>query len=157
MLYFVDETGQGIRYYNDPEKTAASHLEPGTFTLGDVGHLDKEGFLYVTGRVTDMVISGGVNIYPAECEQILADHPAVSDVSLFGVPDDEMGERLVGLVSLKDDDTTTEDLLDSCRRSIARYKVPWDLLPVSEIPRSAMGKVDKRALRVAYMRARLCE
>ena len=75
VLYFVDDSGRGIRYHNDPEKTAAAHLVPGTFTLGDVGHVGEDGYLYITGRVTDMVISGGVNIYPAECERILADHP----------------------------------------------------------------------------------
>ena len=66
-LFFVDETGRGIRYHDDPAKTAAAHREPGTFTLGDVGHLDEDGYLYIDGRVTDMVVSGGVNIYPAEC------------------------------------------------------------------------------------------
>ena len=127
VLYFVDDSGRGIRYHNDPEKTAAAHLVPGTFTLGDVGHVDEDGYLYITGRVTDMVISGGVNIYPAECERILADHPAVTDVALFGIPDDEMGERLVGLVSLEDATTTPDDLVEFCRRSIAGYKVPRHL------------------------------
>ena len=67
-MYFVDDSGRGIRYHNDREKTAAAHLVPGTFTLGDVGHVGEDGYVYITGRVTDMVISGGVNIYPAECE-----------------------------------------------------------------------------------------
>jgi long-chain acyl-CoA synthetase len=152
VLYFVDETGRGIRYYNDPEKTAAAHLVPGTFTLGDVGHLNDDGYLYVTGRVTDTVISGGVNIYPAECEEILTSHPSVRDVALFGIPDPEMGERLVGLVSLADDSATAEDLIDFCRQSIASYKVPRQLLAVTEIPRSPMGKLDKSSLRTTFLK-----
>ncbi len=151
QLYFVDDTARGIRYHGDPDKTEAAHLVPGTFTLGDVGHLDDRGYLYVTGRVTDMVISGGVNIYPAECERVLSDHPSVLDVALFGVPDDEMGERLVGLVTTKDEHTTTEELLAFCRAAIARYKVPKELHIAEVIPRSPMGKVDKRALRDAFV------
>jgi long-chain acyl-CoA synthetase len=151
VLHFVDDSGRGIRYFNDPEKTAAAHVVPGTFTLGDVGHVDEDGYLYITGRVTDMVISGGVNIYPAECERILADHPSVRDVALFGIPDDEMGERLVGLVSLDDDATTPEMLIEFCRRSIANFKVPRRLLVVLEVPRSPMGKVDKHAARANYL------
>ncbi len=151
QLYFVDDTGRGIRYLGDAARTEAAHLVPGTFTLGDVGHIDESGYLYVTGRVTDMVISGGVNIYPAECERVLSDHPSVSDLALFGVPDDEMGERLVGLVTTKDEDTTPEQLLEYCRAAIARYKVPKELRIVGTIPRSPMGKIDKRALRDAFV------
>jgi long-chain acyl-CoA synthetase len=152
VLYFVDETGRGIRYYNDPEKTAAAHVARGTFTLGDIGHVDDEGYLYITGRTSDMVISGGVNVYPAECERLLTRHPSVSDVALFGVPDREMGERLVGMVCIRDDGSTVEQLLAYCRQSIASYKVPKELLRVKEIPRNPMGKLEKNALRAAYIR-----
>ena len=151
VLYFVDGSGRGIRYHNDPDKTAGAHLVAGTFTLGDVGHVDGEGYLYITGRVTDMVISGGVNIYPAECERILADHPAVTDVALFGIPDAEMGERLVGVVSLQDPRTTPGALVEFCRASLAGYKVPRHLVVVPEVPRSPMGKVDKRTARDSYL------
>jgi long-chain acyl-CoA synthetase len=106
----------------------------------------------VTGRITDMVISGGVNIYPAECERILSDHPDVADVALFGVPDEEMGERLVGMVSRRGG-TETGDLIAYCRERIAHYKVPTELLLVTEIPRTAMGKHDKAALRSTYNRS----
>jgi len=153
VLYFRDETGRGVRYYHDPEKTAAAHRAPGTFTLGDVGHLDPEGYLYVTGRITDMVISGGVNIYPAECEQVLVAHPGVQDVALFGVPDGEMGERLVGLVCLSDERCSVTDLIAFCRQFIAGYKVPRQLLSVPEIPRTPMGKLDRDALRDVFLRA----
>jgi len=151
LLYFVDDSGRGIRYHNDPEKTAAAHLVPGTFTLGDIGHVDEDGYLYITGRLTDMVISGGVNIYPAECESILADHPAVTDVALFGIPDDEMGERLVGVVSLNDAGTTPGELVEFCRGFIAGYKVPRHLVVVTDVPRSPMGKLDKRSARETYL------
>ena len=84
-------------------------------------------------------------------ERILADHPSVRDVALFGIPDDEMGECLVGLISVKEESITVEQLLDFCRSRIARYKVPKQLRVVDDIPRSPMGKVDKRALRYAFL------
>ena len=149
-LYFEDATGRGIRYHNDPEKTGAAHLRPGVFTLGDTGHVDADGYLYITGRVTDMVISGGVNIYPAECERVLSSHPAVKDIAVFGRPDDDLGERLVGLVSTRDGDTTAESLISFCRRSLAAYKLPKQLVVVPEIPRTAMGKIDKEAARELF-------
>ena len=149
-LYFEDATGRGIRYHNDPEKTGAAHLRPGVFTLGDTGHVDADGYLYITGRVTDMVISGGVNIYPAECERVLSSHPAVKDIAVFGRPDDDLGERLVGLVSTRDGDTTAERLISFCRRSLAAYKLPKQLVVVPEIPRTAMGKIDKEAARELF-------
>jgi long-chain acyl-CoA synthetase len=151
VLYFEDSTGRGVRYHNDAEKTAAAHRSAGVFTLGDVGHVDTEGYIYISGRVTDMVISGGVNIYPAECERVLQEHHSVRDVVLFGIPNDEMGETLVGLVALKADGTTPEDLLAHCRKSIAGYKVPKHLLAVPEIQRSPMGKVDKETARRAFI------
>ena len=155
-LYFEDGTGQGIHYYKDPEKTSAAHLRPGVFTLGDVGHVDRDGYLHITGRVTDMVISGGVNIYPAECERVLNAHPAVTDVVLFGQPDDEMGERLVGLVETADDRISPDSLIAYCREAIASYKVPKQLELVHEIPRTAMGKVDKaEAIRIFAARSRV--
>jgi long-chain acyl-CoA synthetase len=148
-LYFRDSTGAGIRYRNDPDKTAAAHLEPGVFTLGDVGHVDDDGYVFVTGRSVDMVISGGVNIYPAECERALREHDQVLDAVVFGVPDAEMGERLVGLASVTGD-ATAADLLAFCRDRIARYKVPREMHVVAEVPRNAMGKIDKAGLARRY-------
>jgi long-chain acyl-CoA synthetase len=148
-LFFRDSTGAGIRYRNDPDKTAAAHLEPGVFTLGDVGHVDGEGYVFVTGRSVDMVISGGVNIYPAECERVLREHDQVLDAVVFGVPDPEMGERLVGLASVTGD-ATAADLVAFCRDRIARYKVPREVHVVADVPRNAMGKIDKAALARRY-------
>jgi long-chain acyl-CoA synthetase len=149
-LYFRDRTGQGIRYRNDPEKTAAAHIAPGVFTLGDVGHVDDEGYVFVTGRSVDMVISGGVNIYPAESERAMREHDQVLDAVVFGVPDPDMGERLVGLAVVGGDATAAE-LLAHCRDRIAHYKVPRELHVVTSVPRNAMGKIDKAALTRRYV------
>ena len=85
-LYFRDTTGRGIVYEGDPQKTADAHLAPGVFTLGEIGYVDDDGFVYITDRFSDMVVSGGVNIYPAEAEQVLARHPDVADVACVGRP-----------------------------------------------------------------------
>ena len=99
-LYFRDTTGRGIVYEGDPFKTADAHIAPGVFTLGEIGYIDGDGFVFITDRFSDMVVSGGVNIYPAEVEQVLERHAGVADVACVGLPDDEMGERLVALVQL---------------------------------------------------------
>jgi long-chain acyl-CoA synthetase len=151
-LYFRDATGRGIAYRNDPEKSAAAHIAPGVFTLGDFGFLDEDGYLYVTGRGSDMVISGGVNIYPAECERVLIAHDQVRDAAVFGVPDDEMGERLVGIARVEGDITGAE-LVAHCRDRIAHYKVPRDIRIVAEVPRTPMGKIVKEELAAAYARS----
>jgi long-chain acyl-CoA synthetase len=153
-LYFRDTTGRGIVYEGDPVKTAEAHIAPGVFTLGEIGYVDDDGFVYITDRFSDMVVSGGVNIYPAEAEQALQRHPAVADVACIGVEDAEMGERLIGLVQLAegdhDVDAVTAELSRWCRESLAGYKCPKELVVVAEIPRNPMGKVDKKALRATY-------
>ena len=95
-LYFRDTTGRGIVYPNDPEKTAAAHIAPGVFTLGEIGYIDEDGYVYITDRFSDMVVSGGVNIYPAEAEQVLIEHPAVADVACIGVPQPRHGRGAEG-------------------------------------------------------------
>ena len=92
-LYFRDATGRGIVYPNDAAKTAAPNPEPGLFTLGEIGYIDADGYVYITDRFSDMVVSGGVNIYPAEAEQVLIDHPGVADVACIGVPNAGDGRR----------------------------------------------------------------
>jgi len=147
-LYFRDTTGRGIVYEDDPQKTADAHIAPGVFTLGEIGYVDDEGFVFITDRFSDMVVSGGVNIYPAEAEQALARHPDVADVVCVGLPDDEMGERLVALVELLPGGTEDAGvLLAWCRESLAGYKCPKEVRFVKEIPRSPLGKIDKRTLR----------
>ena len=97
-LFFEDATGRGIVYPGDPEKTAEAHLRPGVFTLGEIGYLTDDGFVYITDRFSDMIVSGGVNIYPAESEQVLIEHPEVADVAVIGVPNPDMGEEVKALV-----------------------------------------------------------
>ena len=154
-LYFRDTTGRGIVYEGDPEKTAAAHLAPGVFTLGEIGYVDDDGFVYITDRFSDMVVSGGVNIYPAEAEQVLVMHPSIADAACIGVPDDEMGERLVALVQPAPgehgDDALVSALNAWCRASLAGYKCPRELHFVDEIARTPMGKIDKPALRRAFL------
>lgn len=152
-LYFRDTTGRGIVYEGDPQKTADAHLAPGVFTLGEIGYLDADGFVFITDRFSDMVVSGGVNIYPAEVEQVLERHPAVADVACVGQPDDEMGEQLVALVQLRPGaDAEPESLQAWCRQSLAGYKCPKQIRFVDEIQRNPMGKLDKRALRASLQR-----
>jgi len=151
-LYFRDTTGRGIVYEGDPQKTADAHIAPAVFRLGEIGYIDGDGFVFITDRFSDMVVSGGVNIYPAEVEQVLERHPGVADVTCIGLPDDEMGERLVALVQLAPG--APEDpgsLLASCRESLAGYKCPKQFRFVAEIPRNPMGKIDKRTLRAGLL------
>jgi long-chain acyl-CoA synthetase len=145
-LYFRDRTGRGVEYHQNPAASDASHLEPGVFTLGEIGYVDDDGYIYICDRFADMVVSGGVNIYPAECERVLLEHPAVADAALVGVHDDVMGERLIGLVVLRGAATATE-LTDYCRSRLASYKVPREVEFVDSLPRNAMGKLNKRVLR----------
>ncbi len=151
-LYFRDTTGRGIVYEGDPEKTASAHITPGVFTLGEIGFIDDDGYVFITDRFSDMVVSGGVNIYPAEAEQTLIGHPGVVDVACVGAPDDVMGERLVALVQrVPGSAVTPDELNDWCRRSIASYKCPRDYRFVSEVPRNPMGKFDKKSMRLQLM------
>lgn len=151
-LYFRDATGRGIVYHNDADKTAAAHLEPGVFTLGEVGYVDADGYVYITDRHADMVVSGGVNLYPAEAEQVLLQHPGVADVACVGVPDHDMGEQMKALVVPADpaDPPGEDELIAFCRRRIAHVKAPRSVDLVADLGRSPMGKLDKRALRAPY-------
>lgn len=151
-IYFRDLTGRGIVYHNDPEKTRGAHLEPGVFTLGEMGYLDDTGYLYITDRASDMVISGGVNIYPAEAEMALLEHPGVADVACIGVPSEEMGEEVKALLVLAEGGDPPDEavFLAFCRARIAHYKCPRSIDFVSDLGRNAMGKLDKRSLRAPY-------
>lgn len=152
QLYFRDTTGRGIVYANDPEKTRAAHREPGVFTLGEMGYYDDYGYVYITDRVSDMVVSGGVNIYPAEAEIVLVEYPGVADVAVIGVPHEEMGEELKALVVPSDPANPPDtDLLDRyCRGRLAGYKCPRSYDVVEDIGRNSMGKISKRNLRTPY-------
>ena len=148
-LFFRDSTGRGVVYANDPGRSAAAHLEPGVFTLGEVGHVDEDGYVYIDDRVSDMVVSGGVNLYPAEAEQVLVGHPDVADVACIGVPHREMGEELKALVVLADPGKWVGEgeLLDYCRLQLSHHKCPRSVTLVEDLGRTTMGKIDKRKLR----------
>lgn len=153
-LYFRNAMGLDFEYHDDPEKTASAHLEPGVFTTGDVGYLDAEGYLWLSDRRIDMIISGGVNIYPAEIEGVLAAHPAVADVAVIGIPDEEWGEAVTAVVQVAagvtTDDALTETLVAHCRAQLAGYKAPRRVVYIDEIPRTTTGKIQKRVLREPY-------
>jgi long-chain acyl-CoA synthetase len=142
-------------YFNDPEKTASTRdVELGASSVGDVGYLDADGFLYLTDRKTFMIISGGVNIYPQETENLLITHPLVQDAAVIGVPDDDLGEAVKAVVQLMPDVTDSpalaEELLRFCRDSIAHYKCPKSIDFVDELPRLPTGKLYKQLLKDQY-------
>ncbi len=150
-LYFRDATGRGIVYHNDAEKSADAHLEPGVFTLGEMGRIDDDGFVYITDRFSDMVVSGGVNLYPAEVENFLIEHPAVDDVACIGIPHPEMGEEMRALVVVAEGCLPSEaEILDYCRERLSSFKCPRSVEFVDDLGRSAMGKISRRALRAPY-------
>jgi fatty-acyl-CoA synthase len=144
--------GNDFRYHNDPEKTAASRDSRGRgwATVGDMGYLDPDGYLYLTDRSAHLVISGGVNIYPREVEDVLITHPAVADVAAIGVPDDDLGERLVAVVQLEPGvargPETAAELLSYCRDRLAHYKCPRAIEFSDDLPRQATGKMNKHEL-----------
>jgi long-chain acyl-CoA synthetase len=154
LVYF--EGGMPFEYHNDPAKTTSTTHPSGWRTLGDIGYLDDEGYLYLTDRKAHMIISGGVNIYPQEAENVLTTHPTVRDAAVIGIPDDEMGEAVKALVQLEEPATDTsaleEELLAYCRGSLATYKCPRSIDFVSELPRDDNGKLYKRMLRERYWR-----
>lgn len=158
-LYARHESGRRVfAYHGDPEKTERAHLPDGSFTLGDVGCVDAEGFVHLQGRDANVVISGGVNVYPAEVEGVLAEHPAVADAAVFGIPDDEWGERVHAAVELAPGHEPSPALADAirafARERVAGYKVPRSLEFEAELPRTPDGKLRVRALRDRHWQGR---
>ena len=144
-----------IGYWNAPQATAAA-LVDGWFHSGDMGHQDQEGYLYVDGRSKDMIISGGENIYPAEIENLLIESPDIAEASVIGRPDARWGEIVVAVVVPKADGVLTgEQVLKLLDGRIARYKHPKEVLLVSELPKTALGKVRKEDVRQMVARASL--
>ena len=152
VVYFAG--GRPFEYHNDPDKTASITNDRGWRTLGDIGHLDEDGYLYLTDRRAHMIISGGVNIYPQEAENLLAGHPAVVDVAVIGIPDPEMGESVKAVVEVTDTSTAgaelEAELLLFCREALATYKCPRSVDFVEQLPRDPNGKLYKRLLREQY-------
>ncbi len=151
-VYFED--GPPVNYHNAPEKTAESYNKRGWSTLGDVGWMDEEGFLYLTDRKSFMIISGGVNIYPQEIENLLVGHPKVADAAVVGAPDEEMGEKVVAVIQPMDwadaGPALAEELAAFARASLSHVKAPRVIDFMEELPRHPTGKLYKRLIRDAY-------
>lgn len=150
-----------LRFDLGPDKRMASlgtHLVVGPmYHTGprEIAYLDEDGFVYITDRFSDMVISGGVNIYPAEAELVMLEHPAILDVACIGVPHPEMGEELKALVILKSSGETAsipghEEIVDWCRERLSHFKYPRSVTFVDDLGRNTMGKINKRKLRPPY-------
>jgi acyl-CoA synthetase (AMP-forming)/AMP-acid ligase II len=150
ILGFRAPEGRGPRYHADPEKTKNAYIAPGVFTLGDVGYVDEDGYVYITDRIADMVVSGGVNLYPAESEKVLVGHPAVAEVAVIGVPHPDLGESLLALIVPFGDPPDQAELEAYARKHLAPYKVPRAYEFRTELLYNAMGKPDKKAMRAPY-------
>ena len=153
-VYFGD--GPAYEYHNAPDKTAASR-DPGGHgwtTLGDVGYVDGDGWLFLTDRQAFMIISGGVNIYPQECENLLITHPKVADAAVFGVPNPDLGEEVKAVIQAAPEiaagPALAEELIAFCKRNLALQKVPRSIDFMDELPRLPTGKLYKRVLRDKY-------
>ena len=153
-VYF--ENGHQFAYHNDPAKTAACTNDRGWTTLGDIGRLDDEGYLYLTDRKSFVIISGGVNIYPQETEDVLLGHPMVLDAAVIGVPNEDFGEEVKAVVQLVPGQAGSEplaqDLIAHCRTRLSPVKCPRSVDFHEHLPRSATGKLYKRKLRDSYWR-----
>jgi len=154
---FLEPETPTFEYRDDPDLTASVHRGR-AFTLGDIGYLDAEGYLFLRDRAKDMIISGGVNIYPAEVEAVLTSHPAVMDAAVIGVPDAEWGESVKAVVQLADGCVTSSDLegelIELCRGKLAHYKCPRTVDFRAVLPRDETGKLFKRWLRDEYREER---
>jgi long-chain acyl-CoA synthetase len=153
QIWFKSATSD-FEYHNAPEKTAAAQRDGGWATLGDIGYFDDDGDLFLSDRKIDMIISGGVNIYPAEIEGCLAAHPIVADAAVFGIPDEEFGEKVKAAVELvpgaEPSDGLADELIAHVRSKLAGYKAPRSIDFHEGLPRHPTGKLYKRLLRDPY-------
>jgi acyl-CoA synthetase (AMP-forming)/AMP-acid ligase II len=149
IIWFTRPANQ-FSYHGDPEKSASMFNQKGWARMGDIGHLDPDGYLFITGRSDHTIISGGVNIYPREIEDLLVEHPAVDDVAVIGVPDEEFGESVKAVVTLRDGNAGSPALeraiVDWTRERLAHYKCPRSVTFVDSLPRSVAGKMMKHRL-----------
>jgi acyl-CoA synthetase (AMP-forming)/AMP-acid ligase II len=152
LVYFSD--GPEFEYHNDPVRTAQSRNAKGWSTLGDIGRLDDEGYLYLVDRRAFMIISGGVNIYPQEAESVLIGHPKVADVAVIGVPSEDLGEEVKAVVQLLDPrdagPAMEAELLAYCRQHMAAFKSPRSVDFDAALPRQPTGKLYKQLVRARY-------
>jgi long-chain acyl-CoA synthetase len=154
-VYFAG--GPDFEYHNDPAKTASAHDAHGRTTLGDIGYVDDDGYLYLTDRAAYTIISGGVNVYPQEAEDVLVTHPKVMDAAVFGIPDDDLGEQVKAVVQPADPASAgpelEAELIGWCRKHLAAFKCPKSVDFEAELPRHPTGKLYKRLLRDRYWKA----
>jgi long-chain acyl-CoA synthetase len=154
-VYF-ESTGVGFEYYKEPEKTSSSTNERGWVTIGDIGYLDAEGYLYLTDRKNFMIISGGVNIYPQEVENVLIQHPKVSDVAVFGIPNAEFGEEVKAVVQPRDTNVSqavlAQELITWCKERLSGIKCPKTIDFATTLPRLENGKLYKREIAQSYQK-----
>jgi acyl-CoA synthetase (AMP-forming)/AMP-acid ligase II len=153
-VYFGGDAASAFEYHNDPEKTADGRLPNGWSTLGDIGKVDEDGFLYLTDRKANMIITGGVNVYPQETENVLTLHPKVQDVAVFGVPNTDFGEEVKAVVQPVDmaaaGPSLEKELIAYCREHLADVKCPRSVDFREELPRHPTGKLYKRLLKDEY-------
>lgn len=151
-------TGPNFEYKGDKDKTSKSHDAEGFFTVGDVGYFNEDGYLFLCDRKSDMIIAGGVNIYPAEIEAAILEHAQVGDVAVFGIPDDDMGEQIKAVVEpapgVAPDDTLRSSIVEHVQARLAKFKWPRTIDFVDELPREPTGKLLKRKLRDPYWEGR---
>jgi long-chain acyl-CoA synthetase len=141
-------------YWNNPAATAET-LRNGWLHTGDIGYFDRDGYLFLTDRKKDMIISGGSNVYPREVEEVLYRHPAVLEACVFGVPDATWGERIIASVVLRNGSSASDDeLIRWCRQNLASYKKPSEVFFLAELPKSGIGKILKREIRQRLFPAR---
>ena len=150
--------GRTFEYKGDQEKTNKSHDAEGFFTVGDVGYLNEDGYLFLCDRKSDMIIAGGVNIYPAEIEGVIHEHPQVADVAVFGIPDEDMGEQIKAVVEplpgVAPDDALRDSIMAHVQGKLGKYKWPRTIDFMDELPREPTGKLLKRTLRDPYWEGR---
>lgn len=149
-IFFRLEAGAFVHYRNRPDATA--ELKKGEWLfLGDLGYMNEEGFLWITGRMKDMVISGGVNIFPAEIEDVLISHPSVEDCAVFGIPDNDLGEILVAVLKPRGNAPSAQELTSLCKERLGTLKTPRAFTFVEHLPREDTGKLAKRRLKAAFL------
>lgn len=157
QLYITNPPDSSFEYYRDEVKTAGA-LRDGYYTAGDIGYLDADGYLFLTGRSAEVIISGGVNIYPQEIDDVLQAHPAIDDVACVGVPHEDWGEEVKALVQLHPDHrpcvNLEREIIDYCATKLAPQKIPRSVDYIEKIPRSEAGKIARKALRDTYWRDR---
>ena len=159
VIYFPHSPIARFEYFNDKEKTKAAEMGDSHFTVGDMGYVDEDGYLFLTGRTAECIISGGVNIYPQEVDNELVKHPAVRDVCTIGVPNEEWGEEVKSVIALHPGyvpgDDLAKELIAFAKQHLAGFKVPRSIDFADEIPRSEAGKVQRRQVRAPYWAGRV--